>query len=1553
MYVPRPPTDHTHTYSTTVTQNNGLRTRYTFNYRHLNTMQRTYNVSNALLSQQTIEYNNDRLPAVITLTEHGGGFTRTNTQRLYYNRYGQVTTAVSPMAQGSTHARYRTTTIHDPRFGLPLSTTFMPNTTTTVRTTNRLSADGRSIVETDIYENNIRMSRTNFIHDSFGNVTEVHEFPNANVASSIQTQFTFDRGTMPTSIRTTNVRDINGNLLAGTGIVERRFTYDAMWRVLSETDPNGYVTRLEYDRIGRVTQITHLNGGFETYTYNDQQNILTHRTILGAIYTHQFDGLGNLLTITDPNGIVILRNIYDNRMRVTETQNAQGIASSQRTVFFYDIFDRVIDMRRVHPTVNMIMYQETFQFHDVYDAAGNRRVINTIVNANAAAPSIQSFTQYDRFGRRTQEGIVGGRIFTYEHDLAGRVTRERSLGVDNIFTHNIFGITSARNIEGNTSRSTYDSMGRLLTATDFMGNTQRFTYDALGRLIRQDVPFEQAGTAIRYSTTLYFYDRNGNLTQSHSAINLPGAAAAWSITTNTFRHNRLMSSQTGNGPLTQFTYDLAGNILTQRVGGATNAATTTFAYNNRGQLIRTTDAIGQAETFTYDANGLPLTRTDRNGTLFRKTYNALGWLIREETVQNGVVVGFRRYGFYSTGAIWQRCNGTHTITYSYDAQGRLIRQEETGGIVKTFVYNAANNITEERIYVNGSRHYHSTYAFDVAQRVRTVSSSGQLLATYAYNANGSRIRTTLSNGIVTEYTRNFADLVATMVNRHGNTVLSRFDYIYHLDGNTQRVAETMRGATRTITYTYDTARRLTREQETGYRAITRVYTFDNRGNRTRMTVTGEETYTVNYTYDLNNRLLREARTGSNPSTRTFTYDRNGNQLTSAAGVQTETRTYNALNQLTRVTAPGMISEYIYRADGLRHSKTVNGVRTQHAWSCGNIVLERNATGTVTDRFERGAGGRLIRSLNHGWYLHDGRGSVVQRVGAQGNVLHTYRYSAFGVEIVSLPRVVFHFDGQTVTVPITNGRIDTSRIPVPATRYGEEGIPGQAFMGWFTNIFAGMHNVDSPNRATAFDFTQPITDAMLDQNGALNLYGSWLQYGDITGRGMHTMDVILLWEYLRGLPHARINHKAADVNVDGVIDAEDTMMIFLHHERTPGIILGVPRPGHGGHGTRDADAGYVDMDAMLHMDLLAEIHALLREHGYGSAANEITCLSELRSVPVQSDNELVTIGEAVQVEEMYGSEIIGETMQVLQAAQGGGGSDNPFRFNGMYWDAHTQTYYTPNRHLNVRTGRWLSPDPFWNNSNRQDNTAAMLQAGNLYMYVMHNPIFWIDATGLFGVPNWLRDIGTGIADFGRGTWSGINDLAEATWHEIRNPRETLGNFWQSVQNVYWMGPHGVAMEIFWLPNTLYVGVRDAWQSDGAYGLGQVIGPGLVLYICSKGFAKFKPVGRVVTTATPRPPATINFDPRKLQHTFGRHSGDFGFTGQNWNAANRVAFEQALRSHTSGQIPILGTYRGTQSVWHFFNPSTHVNVMIDMSGYLVGGWKLSPEQIFNLIQHGNIQ
>jgi len=89
--------------------------------------------------------------------------------------------------------------------------------------------------------------------------------------------------------------------------------------------------------------------------------------------------------------------------------------------------------------------------------------------------------------------------------------------------------------------------------------------------------------------------------------------------------------------------------------------------------------------------------------------------------------------------------------------------------------------------------------------------------------------------------------------------------------------------------------------------------------------------------------------------------------------------------------------------------------------------------------------------------------------------------------------------------------------------------------------------------------------------------------------------------------------------------------------------------------------------------------------------------------------------------------------------------NPFRFAGEYWDAETQTYYLRARRFNPRTGRFTQPDPHWNTGNmifgdsptmRNDrympSVHAIMQAGNLYIYSINNPVIWIDPSGRFVV-----------------------------------------------------------------------------------------------------------------------------------------------------------------------------------------------------------------------------
>jgi hypothetical protein len=98
----------------------------------------------------------------------------------------------------------------------------------------------------------------------------------------------------------------------------------------------------------------------------------------------------------------------------------------------------------------------------------------------------------------------------------------------------------------------------------------------------------------------------------------------------------------------------------------------------------------------------------------------------------------------------------------------------------------------------------------------------------------------------------------------------------------------------------------------------------------------------------------------------------------------------------------------------------------------------------------------------------------------------------------------------------------------------------------------------------------------------------------------------------------------------------------------------------------------------------------------------------------------------------------------------------------------------------------------------------------------------------------------------------------------------------------------------------------------------------------------------------------FDTRQVQHVYSNHAEAFGFT-KNWNAQVGLEFEQTLLEHVSqfSDQAIEGTYRGTMQVIHYFDPSTNLNVMLDLNGNLVSGWQLGPEQVYYLLTNGNVQ
>jgi RHS repeat-associated protein len=106
----------------------------------------------------------------------------------------------------------------------------------------------------------------------------------------------------------------------------------------------------------------------------------------------------------------------------------------------------------------------------------------------------------------------------------------------------------------------------------------------------------------------------------------------------------------------------------------------------------------------------------------------------------------------------------------------------------------------------------------------------------------------------------------------------------------------------------------------------------------------------------------------------------------------EINKFDGFNRLIQVQNDEGTSIYLYKADGLRLSKTVNDELTTHVYDGSNVVME---FGAVNDVYLRGI--NLIKSNAQGYYLFNAHGDVVQRADGSGAVTKAYVYDAFGVE----------------------------------------------------------------------------------------------------------------------------------------------------------------------------------------------------------------------------------------------------------------------------------------------------------------------------------------------------------------------------------------------------------------------------------------------------------------------------------------------------------------------------------------------------------------------------
>lgn len=463
--------------------------------------------------------------------------------------------------------------------------------------------------------------------------------------------------------------------------------YDKAGRMVLETRPVVYAydgvsgfsaspsTRYTYNARGDVIRKEELQRGttwLSTWYYYDADGRQTASIdALGYLTTSLYDTAGNVIELTE------------------YAAAASGISTSGYTSAASQASDRTV---RYTWDGNGRKLTETRLNVDTMQAGGSQTGLSIYADSNYLGASQSLSAGLYRAADLTIgdnalssfKVTQGWKATLYENDnFQGRTLLVEGgdfaalspFGLDNMFSSIAVVCTGARS--DLTTTYQYDAFGNVVRVTDAGANSSYTWYDQANRISAVATPARQGTTAGSTLNGLTRFVRNafGDVIQQTDS-----AAGATSVST------------------AGYTY-----------GASTDDRVASMKYDNRGQQIESTDALGNTRYYSYDANGnlakqwqnvagndgavqtfYNATRYDRRGAAVlvndagkqtQMRYNAFG-----EMTGRGGKAGLDLFGTQALG--WQEY-------FDYDNGGRLWRSNAGDGVNKVMLYDLQNNFSAD------------------------------------------------------------------------------------------------------------------------------------------------------------------------------------------------------------------------------------------------------------------------------------------------------------------------------------------------------------------------------------------------------------------------------------------------------------------------------------------------------------------------------------------------------------------------------------------------------------------------------------------------------------------------------------------------------------------------------------------------------------------------------------------------------------------------------------------------------------------------------------------
>ncbi len=856
---------------------------------------------------------------------------------------------------------------------------------------------------------------------------------------------------------TTYEYDIRGNVvravdaLGGTTLME----YDDENRVTKTTDTNNLVTKYTYDSRGNLTSRSEtycgcagVVPGSTTYTYNSlgQQTSITLPT--GATVFQDYDSRGNLLSLRDGKGSVILSytydangNVlsetsdgttstykYDSRGNVIETIDADGTVTKTE----YDANNRLSKMIEADGSVSLFTYdKEGRQTKADY---GNGLYVNYSYTATSPDWTVIEGPTIGRIERKfTSDGKLGGWVtpdgeITFTYDAAGRLWKEtQPNGQTTEYTYDAAGrVTQTKDLTtGKTVSKTYNVGGQVLSETDALGRTTSFTYDRNGKVATTTNALGQTYSYVYAGSSTTIIDPLGRKTTStNNDYYLP---------TSTTYHNGAKTSveylYTNNlqeakdyptkvigldgkvrtygydaqGNLTS-TSDLAGNLYTYGYGSngvsditSPTGAKINYEYDAQGNLTKLAYGSQVTKEYTYDSDGNVLSVTSASGEKITNGYDSEGNIISQTVTDGaGTTTATTTSTYDASGNVATLTNGTGTTGYLYDSDGYVSQITSANGSIISYERDGEGRITQQTEKANVNAVGLTTkYSYDIYGKLLTVTDSRNRTTSMTYDVVNRLATKTLPNGVKTSYGYDDLDRITSIVyTKADGTVLASETYTRNAGGEPSKVVREDGSYT---LYEYDAAVRLSKETSysaAGVAVKSIVYSYDLDGKRTRKV---DNLGSQDYAYNANGQLATAGVNG-------YSYDADGRLIQVTKSGNTVDLAHDAYDHLTIVTSNGVTTSYRYDANGNRIGEvSTNGTKNYLvAPNLGNGLastdLVTDGSGNVVSDYVYGGSSIIARLDANGeplYYLTDSMGSVIGLVDGDGNIQSRIVYDGFG------------------------------------------------------------------------------------------------------------------------------------------------------------------------------------------------------------------------------------------------------------------------------------------------------------------------------------------------------------------------------------------------------------------------------------------------------------------------------------------------------------------------------------------------------------------------------